>query len=71
MTNPDEASDAPDSFGDLPLQPTGSGVADLEIAYEQMKITEAGEPAMGRADGLVASSGPSGAGETESEAHPS
>lgn len=72
MTNPDEAGDAPDSFGDLPLQPTGSGVADLEIAYEQMKLAEVDEPDLGRtSDDLVASSGPAGAGETESEAHPS
>lgn len=35
------------SFGDLPMQPSGSGVADLEIAYEQMRLAgdaEAAEP---------------------------
>ncbi|KQR82288.1 hypothetical protein ASG07_11570 [Sphingomonas sp. Leaf343] len=31
---------APEGFGDLPIQPTGSGVADLEIAYEQMRLSE-------------------------------
>ena len=30
----------PDALIDLPLQPTGSGVADLEIAYEQMKVAQ-------------------------------
>lgn len=39
---PDETT--PDSYGDLPLQPTGSGVADLEIAYEQMKLTAVSDP---------------------------
>jgi hypothetical protein len=35
------APDTPLSdLGDLPIQPTGSGVADLEIAYEQMKLAE-------------------------------
>ncbi|WP_428970302.1 hypothetical protein ACQR50_06725 [Sphingomonas sp. Xoc002] len=28
----------PASFADLPIQPTGSGVQDLEIAYEQMEL---------------------------------
>jgi hypothetical protein len=35
----DPAPDA-DGFGGLPIQPTGSGVADLEIAYEQMRLEE-------------------------------
>lgn len=40
-----KASDAPvENLGDLPIQPTGSGVADLEIAYEQMKVAEGAEP---------------------------
>ena len=29
-----------DSLVEMPLQPTGSGVADLEIAYEQMKLAQ-------------------------------
>jgi hypothetical protein len=37
--HPDSARD-PNGFGDLPIQPTGSGVADLEIAYEQMRLDE-------------------------------
>ncbi|WP_156361049.1 hypothetical protein [Sphingomonas sp. Leaf257] len=28
----------PASFADLPIQRTGSGVQDLEIAYEQMEL---------------------------------
>jgi len=45
MTDPtDPRSDfeesGPESFADLPIQPTGSGVADLEIAYEQMRLGE-------------------------------
>lgn len=34
----------PESFADLPMQPTGSGVADLETAYEQMKLAEDADP---------------------------
>lgn len=67
MTNPDEADDAPDSFGDLPLQPTGSGVADLEIAYEQMRVAQGGEPSGDRAGDDTVGSAMSGAGEAESE----
>ncbi|MCP3734581.1 hypothetical protein M9979_06795 [Sphingomonas sp. RP10(2022)] len=39
---PDErdTGDEPHSFADLPIQPTGSGVQDLEVAYEQMKLSE-------------------------------
>lgn len=39
---PDENNVAaePASFADLPIQPTGSGVQDLEIAYEQMKLSQ-------------------------------
>jgi len=33
----------PASFGDLPIQPTGSGVADLEVAYEQMRLADEAE----------------------------
>ncbi|WP_375383588.1 hypothetical protein [uncultured Sphingomonas sp.] len=31
---------APASLSDLPILPTGSGVADLEVAYEQMKLAD-------------------------------
>ncbi len=51
MTNPNGADEAPDSFSDLPLQPTGSGVADLEIAYEQMKVAAGDGAAAVRAAG--------------------
>ncbi|GAA3697497.1 hypothetical protein GCM10022268_05030 [Sphingomonas cynarae] len=37
---PRPAGSGPEGFGDLPIQPTGSGVADLEIAYEQMRLGE-------------------------------
>lgn len=40
MTNLSSADTTPDNFAELPIQPTGSGVADLEIAYEQMRVTE-------------------------------
>jgi hypothetical protein len=39
MTDPN-APDVPAGIADLPMQPTGSGVADLETAYEQMKLAE-------------------------------
>ena len=32
---------SPDLLLDVPIQPTGSGVADLEIAFEQMKVAQA------------------------------
>ncbi|MBD8546639.1 hypothetical protein [Sphingomonas sp. CFBP 8760] len=38
--HPHSGHTGPDGFGDLPIQPTGSGVADLEIAYEQMRLGE-------------------------------
>ncbi|MDP9086539.1 MAG: hypothetical protein M3N02_07215 [Pseudomonadota bacterium] len=43
MIDPDPTDSRLDNFGDLPIQPTGSGVADLEIAYEQMKLAEDGD----------------------------
>ena len=46
------ATEEPASFADLPIQPTGSGVQDLEIAYEQMALSQ-GSPASS-ADGLDA-----------------
>ena len=45
MADDRDMTEAPASFGDLPIQPTGSGVQDLEIAYEQMRLAEgAAEP---------------------------
>lgn len=53
----------------LPLQPTGSGVADLEVAYEQMKLAEdAGTAGASPSDEVPPTGGP---GLAESEAHPS
>ena len=62
MTDPTVTDPAIESFGDLPIQPTGSGVADLEIAYEQMKLAEddAGVPDVTAPDDVA-----------ESAAHPS
>lgn len=40
MTDPSPTDTTPDNFAELPIQPTGSGVADLEIAYERMRVTE-------------------------------
>lgn len=40
MTDRPNDDTPPETFADLPMQPTGSGVADLEIAYEQMKLAE-------------------------------
>ncbi|WP_322966214.1 hypothetical protein [Sphingomonas fuzhouensis] len=52
----------PQGFGDLPIQPTGSGVQDLEVAYEQMRLSET------EAAPIAEDSGEAIA---ESEAHPS
>lgn len=40
---PEELIDgqAATSFAGLPIQPTGSGAQDLDIAYEQMRLSEA------------------------------
>lgn len=56
---------------ELPMQPTGSGVADLEIAYEQMKLAGAADPAA--ADPGVDGGSPQARQDaaSESEAHPS
>ncbi|KQU45145.1 hypothetical protein ASG67_15835 [Sphingomonas sp. Leaf339] len=40
MPDTNDTAHEPDNFGDLPIQPTGSGVADLEVAYEQMRLAE-------------------------------
>ena len=34
---------APANLNDLPILPRGSGVADLEVAYEQMKLADVAE----------------------------
>jgi hypothetical protein len=61
--------DAPiDGFGDLPMQPTGSGVADLEIAYEQMKLAEQAEGDVGAIAAVPTDTGDAA---VESAAHPS
>ena len=40
MTDQHDHDASPEDYGVLPMQPTGSGVADLEVAYEQMKLAE-------------------------------
>lgn len=42
MADPD-TDQTPERFADLPILPTGSGVADLEVAYEQMRLAEEGD----------------------------
>lgn len=58
----------PDGFGDLPIQPTGSGVADLEIAYEQMRL-DAGDDLSVDADAVTPTEDTRDA--ADSAAHPS
>ncbi len=67
MTQSPSDRDAPSGLGDLPIQPTGSGVADLEIAYEQMALADDVER-MPDADIVRVEDGAAAA---ESEAHPS
>lgn len=81
MTDPDATETTLDSFSDLPMQPTGSGVADLEIAYEQMKLEDAGNAAQRSTDVRATDEGTVGDGPVtsaalrddaaESAAHPS
>ncbi|USU08973.1 hypothetical protein NF700_01255 [Sphingomonadaceae bacterium OTU29MARTA1] len=61
----DRPADAapPATLADLPIQPTGSGVADLEVAYEQMTL--AADDADFRADKQ------DGEAAAEAAAHPS
>jgi hypothetical protein len=68
MTQTTDHDHPAEGFGDLPIQPTGSGVADLEIAYEQMKLAEQAEADVGSVavTPTVASDAA-----TESAAHPS
>jgi hypothetical protein len=40
MAHPNATDTLLDDFNNLPIHPTGSGIADLEIAYEQMKLAE-------------------------------
>jgi len=60
--------DSPETYGDLPIQPTGSGVADLEIAYEQMKLAEQAETDVGAIATVPTDTGDAA---TESAVHPS
>lgn len=76
MTEQNAPDTAPANFVDLPLRPTGSGVADLEIAYEQMKLAEDVDLERASPDDRAADSGeptlPSRNDDgVESEAHPS
>lgn len=45
MTDEKAAAAMPNRLDGLPIRPTGSGVADLEVAYEQMKLAEAADQA--------------------------
>ena len=63
MTDHPDHATPPETFADLPIQPTGSGVADLEIAYEQMQLANDDEAPP--ADDRV------GDDEAETVAHPS
>jgi hypothetical protein len=65
---------APEGFGNLPIQPTGSGVADLEIAYEQMRLSEDADADVAALnEDLDPATVPTESGDaaTESAAHPS
>lgn len=66
MTDQTHTPHEPDSFADLPIQPTGSGVQDLEMAYEQMRLSDDEAAAAPAAVPTL-----SGDAMAESEAHPS
>jgi hypothetical protein len=72
MSHHDTAGE-PQTFADLPIQPTGSGVADLEIAYEQMRLEQDEDEVAVSTPEEVAELTPleSGTDATESAAHPS
>jgi hypothetical protein len=81
MADTDAADPVPGNYSELPIQPTGSGVADLEIAYEQMKLAEGADAGTAPADaemtGTLGSQSPdispteAGDDTAESVAHPS
>lgn len=71
MSHHDTAGE-PETFADLPIQPTGSGVADLEIAYEQMRLEQAEEDAAaGTIEQTEMTPLDTGTDAAESAAHPS
>ncbi|MCP4026860.1 MAG: hypothetical protein GY736_11230 [Sphingomonas sp.] len=47
MADVTDPTHEPESYTDLPMQPTGSGPADLEVAYEQMRLAEEAEGTTG------------------------
>lgn len=75
MADVTDPTHEPESYSDLPMQPTGSGPADLEVAYEQMRLAEEAEgttdsvPAAAVTDAAVPVSDAGAI--AESEAHPS
>lgn len=75
MADVTDPTHEPESYADLPMQPTGSGPADLEVAYEQMRLAEeaqdttGGVPAAAVTDAAVPVSDAGAI--AESEAHPS
>ncbi len=71
MPDPDhDLRPDPEGFGDLPIQPTGSGVADLEIAYEQMRLGEGDDADRPAATDVVVPT-EDGRDAADSAAHPS
>lgn len=75
MPNPNEPIHDRGDFGNLPMQPTGSGPADLEVAYEQMRLLEEAESKSGTVLGSETAAPVTPFEDTpataESEAHPS
>jgi hypothetical protein len=75
MADVNDPTHEPESYTDLPMQPTGSGPADLEVAYEQMRLAEEAEgttggvPTAAVADAAMPVSDAGAV--AESEAHPS
>lgn len=64
MTDPDDLAPPLTGLADLPVGATGSGVADLEIAYEQMRIAQEADtptdtPVLDRDAGLESAAHPS------------
>jgi hypothetical protein len=68
MAEPDPTAHEPETFADLPIQPTGSGVADLMIAREQMALADGDA---GPDDEVAVVPTEDGADAADSAAHPS
>ena len=71
MPDPQNTAPEPGFLADLPMQPSGSGVADLEVAFERMKLADEADEAAPAGPGETAVPTIADGAAQESAAHPS